>query len=500
MKNLHFACVIWFLSLTLLAGCSLAFDKVETDATLTPELAVPLLETQMRLDKLMEGLGANSYLQVNNDGTFKMQYRGTFAESPSFNILSALPASIVIPLVNEKTVAPFPSPVGMEIDSIDLKKGIFKWQISNPHAIDLEINLVVKELTNADGVFETTFLLPANLSDLGGEIDLNGWRLKSTAGKIVLECKATNNNNKYSVSGNYEFKNLEPKKIIGYMGQKTLSINEQSLGFDFFKKWSQQGEVRFLEPQLTLTFSNAIGVPMFVKTRIAEATKTDGTKVVFDSPLTTGINIAYPSLSEMGSAKTQSLIVKTTNSNIADVLNAYPTSLTFALDTYLNPDAGKKTVGHIIDTAKVKFKMDMDIPLLATVKNFVVLDTLDVDLSKFNQITNAEFKVITDNSLPLDMGLQAYFLAADKTVIDSLVTNSALILKSAPTFRGTVVGVTTSTNLINMAAEKFSKIQGAKKIAIKYIMSTAVSGSEPVILKADQKFSLRLGVKTSVKL
>ena len=86
-------------------------------------------------------------------------------------------------------------------------------------------------------------------------------------------------------------------------------------------------------------------------------------------------------------------------------------------------------------------------------------------------------------------------------IIDSLVLNQPpLVLKSAATFNGIVVATTTSTEFVKVDADKFTKIRSATKIIVKYIMATAANGKDPVILKADQRFFLRVGVKTVLNL
>jgi hypothetical protein len=133
MKNLHTKALAWLLVLASFSSCSLAFDKIEKNGSLTPEIAVPLLETQYRLGDLMKGLGANDYLKIRPDGQFDMEFKGKYSETQMLNLLSSLPPVITLNIVNRNMTVPFPAPVGIKIDSMENGKSFSRRHHRNTH-------------------------------------------------------------------------------------------------------------------------------------------------------------------------------------------------------------------------------------------------------------------------------------------------------------------------------------------------------------------------------
>jgi hypothetical protein len=502
MKNLHTKALAWLLVLVSLSSCSLAFDDIATKGSLTPEIAVPLLETQYRLGDLMKGLGANDYLKIRPDGQYDMVFNGKYSETQMLNLLSSLPPVITVNVLDRNMVVPFPSPVGMKIDSMVMKTGVFQWRLVNPFPDDITLTLTFYSMTKNGEPFTKTFTIPKNRATSLGE-DMVGYTLVNDAsGNMKIGYKATWSGTDVAIDpeSQYQFTNLDAKKVVGYFGQSPVSLKTQNIPLDFFKNWSQIGEIRFADPTLTVTVDNGFGFPVMAKSQIAEVMKKDGTKLPITGVLKDGFNIGYPAFNEMGKIKQTIIPLNKSNSNIVDVVNASPTNVALALDILTNPDASNKQSGFIFDDSGVKFKMDASLPLIASAKNFTFRDTMDINFSDFNEITEAEFKIITDNTLPTDINMQVYFTNASYGVIDSLSKSGpALILKSAPVFSGQVVNSTSNTTLINMDATRFNNLRAAQKVIIKSILSTAVDGTVPVYLKADQKFLLRMGVKAKTK-
>ena len=141
----------------------------------------------------------------------------------------------------------------------------------------------------------------------------------------------------------------------------------------------------------------------------------------------------------------------------------------------------------------------MDLPIYGSAKNFVINDTFALDLSNYNNVTYGEFKIITDNGMPIDLALQGYFANAKGIVIDSFYTTSSLVLRGAPVgANGLPTSVQTNENVIKIEAEKLKRILPAKKLIIRYSFSTTNNGSVPVKLTSTQDVRVRIGVKFGI--
>jgi hypothetical protein len=488
-------------SVCLVSSCKIPFDEVDLNVKLTPEYAVPLVETDMNVQDLLGGFNGNAFLQLQSDGSFKMSYLSQTIETQPFNLFSGLPEVQTIPITQQDVVIPFPAPANTNIDVIEFKKGYFKWRF-DPQPTTVTVKITIPQFTKNGQPFMTSFALSnAAVSD---SINLAGWICEPTMGNIVINYKATKLTGE-SVSlnnqGDYAITRFESKSMKGYFGEFILPIPKDSFVFDFFKTWRPNGKIQFTEPVVTVNFDNSLGFPTRLLTTKVEGTNQAGEKIALQSPFSSGVDIDYPNLSQIGTSKKTTTTINNKNSNIVSVMGSYPTTLSYSFIALTNTGNTSKASGFLNDDSKLKMSVNIDIPLIGTAENFTVLDTMVLDLSKFSQVTNAEFKITTDNGLPLDMALQGYFINSSGVVIDSLVQKEPLILRGAPTTTlGTTIGTSPAYNFVKMDAAKFTSIRSAKKIIVKYTVSSTNNGANPVQINRSQNFNLKLGVRVGVDL
>lgn len=485
----------------LINSCKLPYDDVDLNVKLTPEYAVPLVETTMNLNDLFEDFGGNGYLQVQSDGTYKMFYKGSVIETQPLNLFETMPEVQTIPITQSDMVLPFPTPVGMRIDAIDFKKGFFKWRF-NAQTTPLTVRISLPQFTKNGQAFTKTFTL-SNVA-IRDSIDLNGWHCEPTMDNIVISYQATKASGEFvslNNQGFYDITRFESKSVKGYFGQFLFVLPKDSISFDFFKNWQPNGKIRFTEPKITFDFDNTFGFPLQIRTSAAESNNQSGQKIALQSPLVAGVNLAFPALTETNLSKKTTLIIDSKNSNMSDILASYPTALSQTMVGVTNLDNTSKNAGFLNDDSRLKASVSIEIPLIGTAENFTAYDTLVLDLSKFSEVVAAEFKITTDNEMPIDMALQGYFVSSTGAIIDSLVLKEPLILRGAPTTTaGTTVGTSLAYNFIKMDAAKFTRIRSAKKIIMKYSVSSTNNGVNPVRFNSAQKFGVKLGVRVGVNL
>jgi hypothetical protein len=210
--------------------------------------------------------------------------------------------------------------------------------------------------------------------------------------------------------------------------------------------------------------------------------------------------VGSPSVSQMGGSVTSTAEINKNNSNILDLLNNYPTEFKFQLAANFAQSNGTK--GYILDNSNLKTKLDFEIPFVGTANAFVYRDTLDINLSPNTEVKSAEFKIITNNSMPFDLALQGYFYNPAGQIIDSLVsTTEPLILKSAQTNgSGIVVAPTETTTFIKADEAKFNRLRAAQKFVAKYTLTSSNNATETVRVTRFQRFGLKIGLKTGVTL
>jgi hypothetical protein len=498
--NQNYALFAGLMLIFFVSACTKPFDAVDLNVNLTPEYAVPLVETDMNVQDLFDGFNGNAFLQIQSNGSFVMSSQSQTIETPLINVLSQIPTIISVPILDKNMIRAFPKPDSMRIDAVDFKSGFFKWRFA-AQSTPLTVTLTVPQITKNGVTLTKTFTLSNQA--VRDSIDLKDWTCVPTQGVILISYDATTNMGE-SISlvnqGSYEFTNLGYKNIKGYFGSLLMSFPKDSIALDFFKNWRPNGKISFSEPRITYNITNPFGFPIRLRSSVIEGINQAGQKTGLSSPLSGGEDIAFPSMSEMGQSKTTTKVIDDKNSNIVQVLEKHPTAIYYSCLGIANLGSNPNSTSFITEDSRLKMSLKMDIPLIGSAEKFAVLDTMVLDLSKFSEVSKAEFKLTTNNDLPLDMALQGYFVDASGVIIDSLVQNQPLILRGAATTTfGTTIGSSLAYNFIKIDEKKFAAIRTAKKIIVKYTVSSTNNGANPVKINASQNFNLKLGVRATIK-
>ena len=193
--------------------------------------------------------------------------------------------------------------------------------------------------------------------------------------------------------------------------------------------------------------------------------------------LENGIDFPYPGLDEIGVVKTEPFELTKENSNIDVVLGSGPIAIDYDVNAFTNPDSLTDIRGFITDSSYYKVRVDVELPLYARAANFLAQDSIDLDLSDFDGADYAEFKLVSENGLPLDVDVQAYFLDVNGAVIDSLLDDRQRLVEGAPVDEdGNALEANTTTTFVGISEERFAKIKAANKILLNAVFSTVNDG------------------------
>ncbi|MCB0641356.1 MAG: hypothetical protein KDC44_06935 [Phaeodactylibacter sp.] len=208
-----------------------------------------------------------------------------------------------------------------------------------------------------------------------------------------------------------------------------------------------------------------------------------------------GIDFLYPSLSEVGEEKVTQFTFTKDNSNIAEVLGSGPVAIDYDVDAITNPDTLTDIRGFITDESRYTVNVEVELPIYGRASGFAAIDTFEVDFSNYEGSQEAEFKLISENEMPLDIGLQLYFYDEYGEVVDSLFSVDTPIIAAAPVDgEGNTTDITTKIEYINFDAARFEALKTARKIVVFAAFSTYDGGVPSVKVYADQKINLKMGV------
>jgi hypothetical protein len=221
-----------------------------------------------------------------------------------------------------------------------------------------------------------------------------------------------------------------------------------------------------------------------------------------ESPyVTNGIDFPYPSMSEMGQVKKSSFSFTKDNSNIANILGAGPVAIDYDVDAVTNPNNDVNIRGYITDQSYYKINMEVELPLYGRASGFVTRDTINLDLSSYDEVDNAEFKLVVDNAIPLEVAIQGYFLDANNVIVDSLLTGPQTLVPGAPVdANGAATGTQQKVSFIPFEDARFARIRdNAKRLWLNAAFSTLNNGNTSVRVLNTQDVRIRLGAKLGVK-
>ena len=493
-----------FLLLSLLSCRIVPFDDVSLAGQ--SEWAVPLIDSKKSVSDLVKGFDKEAFLQIAPDGLLVLHYKGNFIAQSSLDIFASL-QNLVYPLPDTVTSLPFQVPNGIDIDYVDVKKGQLILGFRGIPNEVLSVTLKIPQLTKNGVAFTRSFAL-TQLPYLEN-IDIAGWHFEPANGSIVInyDARRASNNQRVNIAalGNgalaaIQIKDFQFSLVKGYFGLSTFDSPRDTIEMDFIQNLNQ-GEIRFEDPKMTLTLENSFGIPVRAISKVAEVITINGQKLALKSAITQGIDINYPSITEIGKSKKTVFVLDKNNSNLVDIISANPKAIEYDIDGITNPNQDRTLRGFMTDSSSYKLQVEVDLPIHGSAKNFTLLDTFNFNIKKYENLTSAALKVITDNGMPVDIGMQGFFVGANGIIIDSFYNKTApLVLKGAPVgANGMPTSIQKQESLIELDAVKLKKIVPATKIVIRLAISTTNNGTVPVKLVKTQDVRVQVGLKFGVK-
>lgn len=502
MKKLNFRIVlpVLFLSFLTVIGCRIRpFDDINFSG-LESEWAVPLIDTDKTFGDIISGFDPQAVVQIAADGSIVLRYKGAYTAKSTLDIFANF-QNTSLPLTDTVMAIPFKLPQGVHIDSVKLKGGSFQWVFLASTEGPLTVTLKLPQLKKNGVPFQKVFTLNTSLYSEG--IDLAGYDLRPLRDSIFFVHDARKSNGErvnLTSKGGIIIKDFQAAFAKGYFGQSVFDVPRDTIKIDFFNQW-KGGAVKFGDPKLIATLDNSFGVPVRAIMKVGEITTLDGRILQLQSQLTTGVDVAYPTISQIGQSKRTVVTFDNSNSNLAQIISENPVAIDYKIDGLMNPTNDTSITGFLTDSSRFNLQVELEVPMYGSARNFEVNDTFPINLAASGNITKAEFKILTDNGMPIEVSVQGYFATETGQILDSLYAQKAQILKGAPVgANGLPTGVSSAENLVTIEAAKLTKIRDtAKKLVVRYSFSTTNSGSVPVKLLSKQGVRVRIGVKFGYK-
>lgn len=518
------------LLLLFLQGCiqdELDFDAINQQ-NWQSKWAVPLIDTRLSLDDIVtdsgtmivEGSGGLlSFVYETNDLISLKAEEAVDIPDQDFTVeeeflLIPLPAGAegTVPLVLIQTFTT--DTVGQRIDSLRLKSGFFSLTAStNLNRNVASVKVTVPSLVHADTRDTLSFMF--DMANPGGGIIAKDTTI-SLAHFVLVFDKYVFNSNQVKIKADITyiednnpdlspyflqlengFSELEYSIAYGYFGNYSHSMSD-TINLEVLEM-NEEGQYQFGPGSVNMyiTTHNSIGLPVRIDVSDFMAwdqSMTDSIAITLADP---SFEIGYPDYSQIGSSvKTE---FSTVESNLHDALNASFSKFRVDLDMEMNDENDSTILNFLIDTSRVKVDLGVELQLFGALDGFLITDTTGFDFGSLEEVTSAEFRVITENLFPINAKIQVIFYDSLMQEVHRLIPEDQSLALAAsvsdpPEYRATTPSVTETT--IFADEEILNKLSLAETVVVKALLSTA--GGQLVKVYSDSYLRLRVGVLAGI--
>lgn len=494
-----------------------------------PTIAVPLVYSRLNLQDFLDDVDTDQYLRIEDDGSMTLVYTDSYESDKAEDVLSLndqsfsetftlTPSQLSTLNTSNSVTINLNRTLGYdfgsnEIDRLLLKQGSFDLEVSTTLEHDVTFSIRILEAKTGTTVFEPTVVansttLPnvgttsENLSGL--EIDFTqtaqGHSEMDVEISMVIAKRGSNAIKPVeTITYSAAMINQAFGRVDGLFGILDFSTAGDTLKIPFFEN-NSGGSFTLADPRIKFVLTNSAGA-----TINANVLQFDGINAQNNTVSLTGFPspLPMPSLdfSEVGFTKKDSFELNRNTSNLADYVNNRPAKNVYVIDVK-STNAGTRQ--WLLDTSRVAARIEIEVPLEGTARDFVLESSqpFTLDFDNVSDIKEVLFRMYTENGFPVDIATQLYFEdSISNTILDSLITTDILILPSAGVdAQGKVVSVNPKTTDITLGTANITNIENANRIRIKATLNTLIeNGSQPdVKFFNDYDLLLQFGVQAEV--
>jgi hypothetical protein len=489
---------------TLMSCTDIDFNQDFELDTSEVELAVPLFSSQLSIPAIADVSKINGNIEILEDGTIQVNYRGNVVEQSSTQIFPPIPGIFDLPIID--TVQQIQLPANAQ-DQI-LKAVIGDTNIDFTFGIDtralIEIEVTLPELSKNGEVFKKTFTIDnrnGNQSTISsGLISIEDYTLLPINNQLTLRYQALNEQGQRMVlpMSTIGFDVFTFRYVEGIFGERTFDINGDIITIDLFSKWISGG-VDFKDPKVTLAVENSFGMPTKSKVNFMDIITLDGVTLNLESSLlSNGIEFEYPSIEEAGSVEKTIVVFDKTNSNIQTLFSEKAGKVSYDIDALIN-EGRPQEPGFLTDSSYFRIQVEVNLPIDGKVNELVLQETTDLDLTSYDEVASMELNHTIINGFPMDMIIQVYFDDATGMQLDSLYNNGGISIEAASIGQDGVVNNASSiegTTIVD--ATKMETIKNSKSIRVRGRFDTQLY-EEPVRLLDIYNLDISMGAKIKLQ-
>lgn len=504
-KQLLPASLTCVLALLLLSACQKYADIQPIDeVAYEPSIAIPLISSDISVRELLEEEEDLNYLRIADNGDLEFIYENDDLTQSAENYFRTIAQ---LPIYLPDTVGSIPVNFFDKIkaNQADIKNGDISFELTSNLNEPLDVTVSVPSFVKDGQAFSMTTTIPAATSQPAtvslAPSSLVGYVLKPTEDQLTIRYDArTASGGRVKIEPlRGEISNLDFSQISGFAERATLMTVEDAFEIEIYDNW-KGGSLTLDDPQFKFVLDNSFGFPVMGVIREMTAVSEDGSTVIFkgdSSPAS--FPVAYPRYLEGSVSRNTVFVFSKENSNIDELINSNPVRIEYKFDVIINPTNDQNYIGFIDETSEVTVDTEIFVPVKGSAKGFEMEYDFDLDIEDSEELISAEFKLIINNGIPVDLDAQLYFLDAQDQIVDSLFTTGFTLMQAATVdANGVVEERSNNTSIHPFDEQRIDKIRSYKKGRFISRLSTADNGTRSVVINADDGMEIKLGLKAEL--
>lgn len=463
------------------AGCF--YDDLEQARlpSWTPQLALPLVSSELNAGDLLSNIGAQGYLRYDDDGAIVLTYEAVVLSAVAGEVFEVPPVHFEAGSLTDHAEIPFDMPQGNLLARLSLASGILTYTLEWSNPQQAEIIFSIPQITKDGEVLTELILADALQSAYTGTIDLSGYTFEfdTRDGRnfidVVLE---TFSNGKliHPVFGGLgvTLDDMDFLEVEGKLQSLHFDPRSDTLDLGLGRNWIS-GNVVFVKPRILLTVESDFGLPVLLRIDNFLAVSNTGTAQLSGSV----INSAWEIPPASAAVVQDTLNATAANSNIVDFLSISPTHISYQVNLAANLLAGQSAVLRQND--QITMTAHLELPLECMIQDVVLLDTFDVEFPDVENLHSVDINLWFENSFPHTISAQVLLSDSTGVIIDSLlIGDDTFIVAGATNEAGDVISPGEKTSVVRLDMETLANLQRAQKIIIRAGLSTDEGGTRPV--------------------
>jgi hypothetical protein len=295
---------------------------------------------------------------------------------------------------------------------------------------------------------------------------------------------------------NSNFLDMGFYSLFGYIEPDEVVSESGVLDIPVYADFPELEHLKVADPRIQVFTESSMGLPFELALDSVIGTAGDGSTETLEFYEGHPFVIPAPTIDILGQTVSGAFYINNQTSNIQDILNIAPHTLSYKV----MGDIGSQNQNHfLLDTSRFLAELEFLLPLDLSFTEYTLSDTMDFAMGDEGLDTSLIKQVVitlqTENQLPLELGVQVYFLDASEMVLDSLLDGNPVFLSSSVVdSEGELLEASVDSHEIDFPAEKLGVLEETEYLWIEARIVTAESGSKFVKFYSDYSLDFEISV------